>query len=47
MFKILRTKEVWQLIEPDGNIFGFDMRSAYLNVKVNNNYFKYLEFALE
>ena len=38
---------VLQVIEKKANMFKFDLKSAYLQIKVNENFVKYLSFARE
>ena len=46
-FKIESTAQALASIDPDDYMFSFDLKSAYLQVPVNGNYWPYLGFAIQ
>ena len=46
-FKIESSFAALQVIERGDYCFSFDLKSAYLQVKVNENFLKYLGFAID
>ena len=46
-FKIELTLVVLQVIEKNDYMFSFNLKSAYLQIKDNKNFVKYLGFAVE
>ena len=46
-FKIESTGAALQVIEKGDYMFSFDLKSAYLQIRVNKNFLKYLGFAME
>ena len=46
-FRIESTLVALQVIEKDDYLFSFDLKSAYLQVNVNENFLKYLGFGIE
>ena len=46
-FKIESTAQALASIHPDNYIFNFDLKSAYLQVLVNTNFWPYLGFAIQ
>ena len=46
-FKIESTAQALASIDPDDYMFSFDLKSAYLQVPVNSNYWPYLGFAIQ
>ena len=46
-FKLKSTLAALQVIEKEEYMFSFDLKSAYHQIKVNENFIKYLGFAIE
>ena len=46
-YKIESTAQALASIDPDDNMFSFDLKSAYLQVPVNSNYWPYLGFSIK
>ena len=46
-FKIESTMAALQVVEQGDYMFSFDLKSAYLQIRVNENFLKYLGFAIE
>ena len=46
-FKIESTIAALQVIEKDDYCFSFDLKSAYLQVKLNDNFLQYFGFAID
>ena len=46
-FKLESTLAVLQVIEKEEYMFSFDLKSAYHQIKMNENFTKYLGFAIE
>ena len=46
-FKIELTVQALTLINPDNYMFSFNLKSAYLQVPVNDNFWPYLGFAIQ
>ena len=46
-FKIQSTMAVLQVVEKDDWLFSFDLKSAYLQVPINENFTKFFGFCLE
>ena len=46
-FKIESTMSALQCIEEGAYMFSFDLKSAYLQVKINDNFVKYFRFSVE
>ena len=46
-FKIESTAQALASIDPDDYMFSFDLKSAYLQVPVNSNYWPYLGFSIK
>ena len=46
-FKIDSMLAELQVVEKEEFMFSFDLRSAYLQIKVNTNFIKYFDFVIE
>ena len=46
-FKIESTMAALQVVEEGDYLFSFDLKSAYLQVKINENFVQYFGFAAE
>lgn len=46
-FRIESTREALQVLNPNDWMFSFNLKSAYYQIPVNENYWKYLGFAIQ